>query len=68
MEDVHAAKQTQTRCQLPHRPGHAVLNRIHDKFKDLQFQMRSGIGSESLTIRHVGCETPQDARNCQPRR
>ena len=55
MEDVHAAKQTQTRCQLPHRPGHAILNRTHDKVKDLTFQTRSGLGSETLTIRHAGC-------------
>jgi len=25
VEDVHAAKQMQTRCQLPRRPGHAIL-------------------------------------------
>ena len=57
MEDVHAAKQTQTRCQLPHRPGHAILNRTHDKVKDQSFQTRSGLGSETLTVRHAGCQT-----------
>jgi len=60
--DVHAAKQMQT------RPGHAILNRTHDKIKDLPFQKRSVLVSETLTIRHTGCQIPQDACNCQPPR
>jgi len=38
VEDVHAVKPTQTRCQLPHRPGHAILTSIHANDKAIPFQ------------------------------